>query len=327
MKRVVDWRTVIHYWANQVQDRARTSTHHCSFEGTTLYSYRADIACLHPKRGVVLFNSRYVGYSGTTSKHYWSAQHSVDRHAYPHTFDVPCVHPVYEHDKDATRRGHEENLKHFVALHTAALQRAAAPRIRQTTRERQQAEARYHLTRATDYCKAFRVPKYVWSKYLDEKKLAAALSQAVADAAERAAQMAARAAERERQQAEYLRVKGLTPEQALAEWREGKIGSFDDHYAAMPRLRIRNDIVETSRGASIPVEHAKRVWPILLRAKRNGTHITAEQGGGLHFGVYQSFHEFNAEGSGNLVVGCHTIPWAEIEYIAQQLGLTQEVAV
>jgi hypothetical protein len=317
MRRVVDWRTVIHYWANQVQDGARSPTGHCSFEGPTLYSYRATIARLHPEAGVVLFNSAYAGYSVTTSKHYGQARSSYSKTTYPHTFTVPNINPTYE-------GGHVENLRFFVQMHTYALQCAARPRIRQATRLANEAEARHQLATAMDYCKAFRVPKYVWSKYLDEKKLAAALSQAVADAAERATQMAARDAERVRQ-AEYLRVKGLTPEQALAEWREGKIGSFGDHYDM--RLRIRNDIVETSRGASIPVEHAKRVWPILLRAKRNGTHITAEQGGGLHFGVYQSFHEFNAEGSGNLVVGCHTIPWAEIEYIAQQLGLTQEVAV
>lgn len=324
MRRVVDWRTVIHYWANQVQSDARTSPNHCSFVGTTLYSYRANIACLHPKQGVVLFNAAYIRYSNTTNKHYWKARSDYSRVTYPHTFDVPRIDPV-GHGKEETRRAHEENLRYFVRLHTEALQRAGKPRIRQTTRIAQQGLARRHLACAMDYCKVFKVPKYVWSKFLDEKKLAAALEHAVADAVALERRLAERNAERERQQAEYLRVKGLTPEQALVEWREGKInysGSISD-----TRLRVRKDQVETSRGANIPVEHAKRVWPILLRAKRNGTHITAEQGGGLHFGVYQSFHEFNAEGSGNLVVGCHTIPWAEIEYIAQQLGLTQGVAV
>lgn len=324
MRTVVDKNEVAHFWANQTQAYAYTSTRNFSFDGRHINSYRARIATLIPDAQCVLYNWRYIGFSKTTNQHFSIVRRAVDRNRYPNEFEVP------ETNVDVHKRGgelnhnHVVNVKHFIARHADRRVVADKPRIQQSTRESAQEQARYWIRRADAYCKLFKLPRAV-TKLLDQKALAQAHASLVADRERAAAEGKRRMAEAEKANTERLRVKGLTPEQALAEWREGKIGFFGSPYDM--RLRVRNNQVETSRGANIPVDHAKRVWPILLRAKRSGTHIEAGNGDlGLHFGVYQSFQEFNKDNTGALVVGCHTIPWHEIEYIAQQLGLssTQE---
>ena len=325
MRTVVGKNEVAHFWANQTQSCAYTPRRDFSFDGRHINSYRARIATLVPDAQCVLYNWRYIGFSKTTNEHFSIVRRAVDRNRYPNAFEVPETNvPVHKRGGEL-HHDHVVNVKHFIQRHADRLVAADQPRIRQNTREAAQEQARYWIRQADAYCKLFKLPRAV-TRLLDQKALANAHALLAADRERAAAEVKRRMAAAEAANVERLRVNGLTPEQALAEWREGKIGSYPCSGYPDMRLRIRADKVETSRGANIPVEHAKRVWPILLRAKRNGTHITAEQGGGLHFGVYQSFHEFNAEGSGALVVGCHSIPFEELEYVAQQLGLssTQE---
>jgi hypothetical protein len=72
-------------------------------------------------------------------------------------------------------------------------------------------------------------------------------------------------------------------------------------------LRIVGDEIETSRGAFVPVRHAKVAWQALQRRE-----IPADRLG--------EYHASRFEGD-TLVIGCHRIAFAEIERIAYALGL------
>jgi hypothetical protein len=72
-------------------------------------------------------------------------------------------------------------------------------------------------------------------------------------------------------------------------------------------LRIVGDEIETSRGAFVPVRHAKIAWQALQRRE-----IPADR-----LGEYQA-SRFEGD---MLVIGCHRIQFTELERMAKALGL------
>jgi hypothetical protein len=81
-------------------------------------------------------------------------------------------------------------------------------------------------------------------------------------------------------------------------------------------LRINGDNIETSRGARIPVEHAIKFYPLIKKWNDSGKEYTKENHS-IHLGNYtvESFK------NGVLTVGCHDIPYSEIDRISKLLGL------
>ena len=72
------------------------------------------------------------------------------------------------------------------------------------------------------------------------------------------------------------------------------------------RLRVRENEVETTHGARVPVIEARKLY----RALKAGIDIA-----GQHVGHYTVTRLTDKE----LVIGCHNIPLAEIERIAPQV--------
>jgi hypothetical protein len=125
---------------------------------------------------------------------------------------------------------------------------------------------------------------------------------------------AARMLERDRSYRERERkATRPTPEEAeemLARWRAGE--RVDIRFTTA--LRIRGNYISTSLGASVPIEDAEEIWPLLKRARKLRRNVLLKD----HLlGGYRASH-LSAEGE--LVVGCHTIPWSEIEGVARTLG-------
>lgn len=107
----------------------------------------------------------------------------------------------------------------------------------------------------------------------------------------------------------------------ITAWREGKPVHFDWYYGApeVPTmLRIKGDVIQTSRGAEFPVTHAVRAWPAVKACHDTGTEWQAN-GHAIKLGVY-SLEKI--AGDGTVRAGCHTVPFAEIQDCAKQLGLT-----
>jgi hypothetical protein len=102
-------------------------------------------------------------------------------------------------------------------------------------------------------------------------------------------------------------------EEALINWRNGLDvrNSFE-----LTALRIKDDEIQTTRGARIPLDHAIKFWGLIKSwHEKNMTYIKDHHS--IHLGNY-SVNRFE---NGILTVGCHSIPYSEIESIAHQLRL------
>lgn len=106
--------------------------------------------------------------------------------------------------------------------------------------------------------------------------------------------------ERERQNA-------LAVADKIAEWRTG--AAIYLPYSDAVILRVKGDQIETNKGARIPVSDTPRIWAMVCR-RREWSPRDA-------IGAYQLT---KIRGDGSIVVGCHDIPYVEIERIAVQLG-------
>jgi hypothetical protein len=135
------------------------------------------------------------------------------------------------------------------------------------------------------------------------------------------------AAERERAKARAAHL-ALSLAEKIAAWRAGSGYSLPYGVGTMLRLGYRGrsvfeagyQMVETSHGAYIPVEDARRLWPLIQRAMKGDRDYEV----GMPLGDYQ-LTKIRRDGS--IMVGCHDIPYVEIEGIAAQLGLISSTVV
>lgn len=86
-------------------------------------------------------------------------------------------------------------------------------------------------------------------------------------------------------------------------------------------LRINGEDIQTSRGAFVPIEHAKKLWPQILKVRERGEPFVCN-GHTIHIGHYSLDR---IEKDGTIKAGCHVIPFAELALIAEQLGLAEQV--
>ena len=281
-----------HIWASQSQAEGRAGN--IFFENGVIYSYgrHFPVARFAPEYGnIVLFTSR--GYSSSTGKH-----KGIIRAAIP-----PSFHVIYCDDPSRP------------ASHNLGIWEKSILRMRgdfaQSTRKISAgniAAAIYQLTsEALAYCEALKIAAPEWIKDNDAEKAARAY---VSEAAK------LRDAKRAIKQEENNRIAALESEERLALWLTGENVNANGFQFSNTLLRIKGEQIETTRGAKIPVSDALKIYPLLARTKRNGGKIEA----GLHsinLGAYR-FNSFDGE---NLIVGCHSIAWAQIEKMAQELKL------
>jgi len=97
-----------------------------------------------------------------------------------------------------------------------------------------------------------------------------------------------------------------------------KHGTLPQGYSAYYHLpytccRIVSDEIVTSRGARVPLERAKKLIPIIKRQKERS--VTEND---LHVKIgFYTLTDIWA--NGDIQVGCHYIPFSEIEYIDNQI--------
>jgi hypothetical protein len=101
--------------------------------------------------------------------------------------------------------------------------------------------------------------------------------------------------------------------EALQNWRLGL--DVRNHFE-ITALRIKNDVIETTRGAKIPLEHAVKFWGLINSWHQKGI-IYVKDHHSIHLGNY-CVNRFEND---VLTVGCHQIPYSEIQNIANQLHL------
>lgn len=99
----------------------------------------------------------------------------------------------------------------------------------------------------------------------------------------------------------------------LQKWRNGENVRTSFETTA---LRINGDIVETSHGANIPLDQAVKLWPLVSSLHANGKEYTRSNNT-IHLGGYKLLSFKNDV----LTVGCHEIPFSELQILADQLQL------
>lgn len=291
---------LVHIWAYKRQPEGSTRTvnrldgsrgRQAFFEGDTYYSCgKHYVIAKHLPNGSVAINIEKN--SPTTNGHVHEAYLAVR-----HLPNFRVYNPGGRPDRQRTDT-HIQNL-----LDTASRAKPDGNRPRLLA-EAQKVADDYH-----EFCQALGVqdqPGYERIHVASNPQDLLELRKAhLAYAAEEKKRRAARAAQR-----------AIDDADKIAAWRAGVGHSLDHSYGTLLRLNPHNPYVDTSLGAHIPVEDAKRLWPLILKVKAAGFDEPFER----PLGHYQ-LTEIRKDGS--IVVGCPDIAFAEIEGIAHELGLTK----
>ena len=296
-----------HLWAAQSQAEGHSQSMH--FNGPVLYSYKTAIGVIvnpeHPYRGdeadVVLINARE--YTMTTKcKHMPALRRAV---THMRSFTVPSM------------TEHPENLLHLVARFEVWSGRIERKRdVGEWCFE----ELQRHANDANDYARLFNVLPHTFidaaarslhirgvraerEARLNTPEMEAKRAKA------RAGRVAAKARKAECEAAERMARQAY----ALTAFRSGAPFAgylIDENGGAY--LRIREDVVETSRGASVLASDAISAIRFIRSQRDTGWAGSYELG---------PFTLTSVDPSGNIVAGCHFIKWSEIERIATELGV------
>lgn len=286
-----DTAEVCHYWANKVQSEGRGGD--VFFDGDVIYSWGRHFAMArHLPGNVVAISTRH--YSNSTGKH-----QSRLRSAACHLASVYC------HDPAASAGA---NRDFVAAAITDALVDALAPRIKQSTRDSHRAHAVNLADQFNEYLRALPRAERTGVKPLKVPTPDAPRLRHIA--ADREMDRKAQVARRR----EYDEAGKRTAAENLDRWRNGKAVPTYRLSCLPVALRITGDAVETSHGASIPVEAAKALWPMVQRAIGAGADVVINR----KVGVY---HLTLIRADGSIVVGCHVIAYSELQAVAAALHL------
>lgn len=279
---------VFHYFANNVQPEGVSGN--VRFDGTTLYSYRLPIARRFGAVGesvqTVLIHE--PNSTMTTNSHIRSVRYA---------FSGLMVKILYAFSVTSLN----DHMRHARLEVEAALRTIA--KSTSLTRDGRMARLLDDIKNYNEAAKVLAAELGVTPELIKAPEFSEAeMSKMRAEyKAERARVVAAKKAAIEERRADY--------EARITDWKAGasnRLYSTDRDFQVA--LRVYENEVQTSMGARIPVSHAKRLWPV-IEAVRAGTG-TFEPGAPV--GVYK-LTRINKDGS--VVVGCHNIPYSEIEYV------------
>ncbi len=268
---------VAHYWANQIQPEGKANN--MFFEGKSIFSYghHFEIARF-VSPSVVFYNAG--SYSVSTSKH-----QSIVSGAIPAYYKVFTV-------RDFT--DHLENVKSYLEqVHNLQL-KATRARVYKDYYLR---ECKSLILTLRDYLNVFKVK----GLSRNTKKQIQTLIENVDNVLPEDVEKALKEQERKERQAQEKALK-----QDIKDWRNGK-RNYLSRALLYAYLRIKDNIIETSKGATVKIETAKVLWKLYKAGK--------------------SFKGFKLDGytviglAGNILkVGCHKIKMQEINRIARELN-------
>jgi hypothetical protein len=295
----------VHAWRSQ--GNARNAAGNLYFQQASIFSYGSHFEIarhVETKRGnAVLFNT--ATYSVTSSRH-----QSAVRQAIPKSiavFNVPNV-AIDSKFPSSAKSYHTTNIADYDSRIESALLKAI--RARSSWAKEYNHDSAIALRADRNAYAVFfrlRIKPLAPIPALDSKELEAV-----------------KAKERERVRVESEKTKRENAErlarkqEAIEAWRKG--ASVNASFYDVPTmLRITGDEVETSRGARVPVSHAKRALT-LVRAVIGRGEAWQTNGHTCHVGHYKLDR---IEANGTLKAGCHVIARDEWERIAPLLDAYQ----
>ena len=284
--------------------------------GETLYSYGYHFPiCTHlDAASHAGFELAFTtsSYSRTTSEHI-----SYAGIATSHLKTLYCYNP-----ENARNGRHKENLQEFAR---EAMEAAQAYRGRDTMAD---ADRMRKLLTALDnwkaYCKAFKVTQKIIAAIAPDalkiyKSLNAGRDDLQAQAKKTGEAIRKAKAKREAQAKAKLEKQAR---KTLPEWIAG--GNIHYYFQSLPvALRIKPDFygrleVQTSHGASVPIAAARKLWPIVCKAREAGRAIVPKKARQVGF-----YNLSRIEASGLAVIGCHRIPFEAMRAISAEVMNTK----
>jgi hypothetical protein len=200
---------------------------------------------------------------------------------------------------------HEGNLADYAKRISSSLLKAARAKTSKSWHHKEASELRQE---AIAYAKFFRIP---YAKTIP----AVPALDSVSLARIKQAEDKRLAAERKRVMREHA--------EAIEQWRAGEYYRVTLPHGLPDMLRVSKDrqSVETSRGVSFPISHAKRGLA-LVRAVRERGETWHTNGKTCRLGHYQIDR---IEPNGTVKAGCHTVRYSEIERIAPAIDAAPSV--
>lgn len=291
MRKVVTTHEVAHLWAHKAQSEARNSGKTFYFYEETIYSYGGHFPIAkHAKdaqgRDVVLFTT--ASYSVTTSGHKSDVRSAIPASVEVYLVSDPSASP--ERNFRDYQRDFETKVK---AVADARTKRSKAKRYTELE------EITHHANKLAE---GFGLAERLTLPDLP------GIMDAVNEIRAREAE-AERLAEIEYQRQQEIRRAELA--EVVERWKNGENVYGREYYHPETFLRVHGGEVQTSRGASFPVSHAVKALRIIDKVKETGNPYQ-RNGHTVHLGHYD-LDSIDAEG--NVVAGCHYVPYAEIERV------------
>lgn len=264
---------VSHLWA--AQSRPSASGSNFFFEGDTIYSYGRHFPIARHYKGIVLITTG--SRSGTTSCHTGLVRRAV-------------CHLTQFHVADPTKNPSGSDVKAYGEM-IKSLELTAG---RARNPESALSALESHIMEANAFCQQFgfktRFSMPDVSALKEKAKLATERQRKA---------VAARQARIDKENAEKL-----------ANWMAGDLGVRVPYEVSGVRLRAVGDLMETSKGATIPLSEAQRAFRFASLKRSAGWHRNGET-----FPV-GDFH-LDAINEQGVVAGCHRIAWDEITRFAK----------
>lgn len=292
---------VAHVWAQQRETAGQNSNGQFYFQGATIFSYGAHfpIATFHKVKGgepFVLFTTR--ARSMTTSKHKGYARNAI-----------PGGVPIFDVADDPR---HLPLKAYWEGEIQARVLEAGAARG-QKVKERLIGEGVEIARQANAYAALTGARWRLKEPDVSPEFLARA-------------KKAARAAELRETKAKEAAARKLREDRAadITAWLAGAahyVPQFDAECGG-PALRVVAGELQTSYGARVPFAHATRAFQFIKACREKGREWHCN-GHTLHVG---HFTVESVSAAGDIVAGCHTIRWPEIERVAILAGIFDKPA-
>jgi hypothetical protein len=288
---------LFHYWASMAMPQAKCGN--VSYDGPVLYSYAEPIGLLLSNNRVLISN-RY--FSVTTNSHQHAARvatHHMRRCSAPH------ITRYYNSETDL-KLMHKANSDSWLRdAEYAVAELKNHPRRKKSIADR--------LASIVSSYNSYREFFELDWKELTSEEISGIVNVRATERAEETKRAEERAAA-ERAQKEKLQAADLEL------WREHILTrNFVTFNKMALRLSQDGTEIETTRGARVPVSCATYLWRYATLCKRKNEAFIPDEV--AQIGVYK-LTGINSDGS--LDIGCHHIPFDELELMAKKLNFIQE---
>lgn len=300
MKTVFDNRQCVHVWAQQTQDKGRSSNGNLFFDRSTIYSYgyHFPLAKFYDENTVFINNSSY---SVSTSKHqsyvHQAVNHKTRIYISNRAMCILCESVTC-------------NIKGAGAFETNILAEKIDALIQKAAKANKVNRPKYLSQAHSVKENAAQMNGVLGFDFIHLEQLKDVESVDL-DAIKAA----------EKKKADELKAKNAALyETAKRQWLGyAKLDNPSALRYGDTLLRIDGDMIETSHGAQFPINHAKLAFMRILACRNSAmTWDSAEQGKTISLGHFKIDH---VDAQGNVKAGCHFVKWEAIEHVACQLKI------